>query len=224
MRRPPRRPKGALRPVGALLPELIQELGLAARRGDAEVLSLWPQLVGPAIAKAARPLGLRDGVLELGVVGAAWAAELKLLEGPLLAKLAARVGPGRVRALKTKVVGKAQVAKLDPEAVQGPPELVGPPWSRGSAVGAASPEARARWAEASLKISDPKLAHAVARAGAALADLQAARQASGARPCPRCGAPCDPEPSGLPRPCSPCLWAEAHPAVRPDTAEEAEAT
>lgn len=218
---PRRRRQAGLRRVGEALAEVVRELGLEARRGDAEVMAAWAPLVGPAIAKASVPLGFRDGVLELGVAGAAWSNEIKLLTPQLLAKLAEALGPGRVRALRTKVVGREGVAakaKPAPGALPSAPQAVGPPWAQGSSVGAAPPEERARWAEASFQISDPKLAAAVARAGAALADLQAARAQSGALPCRGCGAPCGPADGGKAGLCPPCAWQAEAASVRPDTA------
>lgn len=210
--------------MGEALADVLRDLGWDARRGDAELLAAWAPLVGPAIAKASKPLGLREGVLEVGVVGAAWAGELKLLGPNILQKFAQRFGPGRVTALRTKVVGRAGLASKGDDVEPAPGLPVGPPWATGQATGAAQPEERARWAQPSLKIADPKLAGIVARAGAALADLQAARSATGALPCPQCGAPCGPAKDGLASLCPPCAWVLKQGSVRPDTAPPSEAT
>jgi predicted nucleic acid-binding Zn ribbon protein len=73
--------------------------GLFAERGwdrqiaEARVFADWPALVGPEIASRCQPVSLREGELRLAAESTAWATQLRLLTGSLLARLAAELGP-----------------------------------------------------------------------------------------------------------------------------------
>jgi predicted nucleic acid-binding Zn ribbon protein len=93
-----RRPSSTPTPVGALLvaafPPIAEGLtGLALTRE-------WSALVGPEVARRARPGLLRAGTLEVIVDNSPWLQELSLRRAELLARLQARFGAGAVRALR----------------------------------------------------------------------------------------------------------------------------
>lgn len=74
--------RGALRGAG------VPDAGALA-----DVVRVWPQAVGDAIARAAWPKRIaRDGTLHVAAVSATWAFELTLLADEIGAKLAAEVG------------------------------------------------------------------------------------------------------------------------------------
>jgi hypothetical protein len=56
-------------------------------------------LVGPEIAGRCKPVSLRDGELRLAAESTAWATQLRLLSGTVLAKLVAHLGPDVVTKL-----------------------------------------------------------------------------------------------------------------------------
>ena len=72
----------------------------------------WAELVGADVAATARRAALRDGELRIAAESTAWATQLRLLAGTLLARLVAELGPEVV----TRIV------------VTGP---VGPSWKHG---------------------------------------------------------------------------------------------
>ncbi len=101
-------------------PQSVKEVsaGLFAERGwdrpiaEARIFSDWASLVGTEIAARCRPVSLGDGELRVSAESTAWATQLRLLGGTLLARLAAELGP--------KVVTRIYVS--------GP---VGPSWKHG---------------------------------------------------------------------------------------------
>ena len=83
-------------------PEVQRELGrFGPAAGLGDIVEAWPSVVGEAIARNAWPARLaRDGTLHVATGSAAWAFELGLLEGDLLARLRAALGtaaPARLR-------------------------------------------------------------------------------------------------------------------------------
>ena len=67
----------------------------------ADVVRLWPDVVGDAISRAAWPQRIgRDGALLVAASSSTWAFELGLLSEEILAKLAAVVGEGAPTAIK----------------------------------------------------------------------------------------------------------------------------
>jgi predicted nucleic acid-binding Zn ribbon protein len=67
------------------------------------VFSHWEEAVGPAVAAHTHPLSLRDGTLVVAVDNPAWATQLRLLHGELMARLTAVVGDGAVTRLEVRV-------------------------------------------------------------------------------------------------------------------------
>lgn len=90
-------------PFGRVVSRVSLDRGWSPRLTDATVLGRWPQLVGPDIADHCTPVSLREGELVLQAESTAWATQLRTLQRPLLARLAAAVGKDVVR--RIRVVG-----------------------------------------------------------------------------------------------------------------------
>jgi hypothetical protein len=81
--------RGALRGAG------VPDAGALA-----DVVRVWPQAVGDAIARAAWPKRIaRDGTLHVAAISATWAFELTLLADEILAKLTDAVSAGAPTAI-----------------------------------------------------------------------------------------------------------------------------
>ena len=63
-------------PASALLPQVLSDMGIDRRRGDAEILKVWNQLLDPLIVAHAQPTGLRKGTLFVTVDSSAWLSEI----------------------------------------------------------------------------------------------------------------------------------------------------
>jgi len=91
MKRSDRAPLKAPVGVHQLLCELLARQGMGEKLEEYRVWLVWEACVGPQIASQARPLRLRDGVLEVRVSQPVWMQQLQLLKPQLLAKLNQRL-------------------------------------------------------------------------------------------------------------------------------------
>lgn len=106
--------RGALRGAG------VPDAGALA-----DVVRVWPQAVGDAIARAAWPKRIaRDNTLHVSAISATWAFELTLLADEIRAKLAAEVGDGAPIAIVfSPGPVPAPSAPIGGREPQGPPEV-----------------------------------------------------------------------------------------------------
>lgn len=87
-------------PLSAATRDLAQSRGWSAQVAEGTVLGQWRAVVGEDIAAHATPTRLSDGVLSVMAESTAWATQLRLVQGQLLAKIAAAVGDGVVKTVK----------------------------------------------------------------------------------------------------------------------------
>jgi predicted nucleic acid-binding Zn ribbon protein len=93
--------RGRRRTVASVLAQ-----ALAARPGaaPAALAAAFAEACGPRLAREVSCRGLtREGTLLVLVSGAAWADQVRALEGELLARVAARLGREGPRALEIRV-------------------------------------------------------------------------------------------------------------------------
>jgi len=64
------------RQAGDVLPALLKELRLDARRADAEIVKVWNALIDPAVTAHAQPAKLHKGTLFVDVDSSAWLSEI----------------------------------------------------------------------------------------------------------------------------------------------------
>ncbi|MCS6771683.1 MAG: DUF721 domain-containing protein [Kiritimatiellae bacterium] len=87
--------------IGDLTAAVLSEAGLESRMWSHALLNEWADLVGPAIARRARPGSLEKGVLTVFVSNAVWQQELQRFgQAELLKKLQARFGAGRITRIR----------------------------------------------------------------------------------------------------------------------------
>lgn len=95
-----RRRPDQLRPTGEILESVLSGLGLAGRLREREALTLWPELVGPEIARRSEALRIQRGVLFVRVDSAAWSQELLFLKTKILSRFEESLGPGLVKEIR----------------------------------------------------------------------------------------------------------------------------
>ena len=94
------------RPLAAALAEVSRNAAPVTLLARAQ--ACWSEVVGPALAAEAAPVGERAGTLTLSCRSAGWAHELELLAPDLLERLNAALGEssgGPFKSLRARVGG-----------------------------------------------------------------------------------------------------------------------
>ena len=90
--------------AGALLPALMQKLGLRERLHETEVMDAWSKIVGEFIAAHSAPVALRDAVLYVRVLQPALHYELEQIsKAEILRKLKKRFGARTIRDIRFRL-------------------------------------------------------------------------------------------------------------------------
>ena len=88
----------------ALMPKLMQRLGLRERLHETEVIDAWGKIVGEFIAAHSAPVALRGGVLYVRVLQPALHYELEQIsKSQILRKLKQRFGGKTIRDVRFRV-------------------------------------------------------------------------------------------------------------------------
>lgn len=85
-----------LTPVKVALQSTFSRLGLSQQLAQQRALAVWAEVVGPQIAAATQPIGVRDGVLFVATRSSAWAHELIYRKAGILERLRNELGPNTV--------------------------------------------------------------------------------------------------------------------------------
>lgn len=118
-RRPPMRKAAS---VGALLKQVINEQGMGDRLSRYQAWLVWDKIVGEQIARRARPLRLREGVLEVRVDNAVWMQQLQMLKPKILQKLNEKLPNARIEDIYLRR------GSHTPEPKPQPPPAAPPAW------------------------------------------------------------------------------------------------
>jgi hypothetical protein len=62
--------------AGAVLPAILKEFRIDTRRGDAEIVKVWNDLLDPNLVAHAQPANLHKGTLFVTVDSSVWLAEI----------------------------------------------------------------------------------------------------------------------------------------------------
>jgi hypothetical protein len=150
----------SLEPISAEVRAELVRLGPGGAISD--VVALWPEVVGEAIAANAWPARIgRDGTLHVATSSSAWAFELTHLEDTVRVRLGERLGKAAPQRLR---FAPGHLPEPGVESVETSQQAVPTP----------SPRAWAAAEEIAAEIASPALREAVARAAAAsLAGVEA---------------------------------------------------
>jgi predicted nucleic acid-binding Zn ribbon protein len=77
---------------GAILGRLVKTRGWQRPAAEARVFGSWDKVVGAEVAAHCRPVRLEGGELTVEAESTAWATQLRLLSGKLVAQIAREVG------------------------------------------------------------------------------------------------------------------------------------
>ena len=87
-------------PISQVLERLVEERGWQTSRAVGGVEGRWGQLVGAELADHCQPESFDEGVLTVRADSTAWATQVRILAGPLLARLNTDLGAGTVTSLR----------------------------------------------------------------------------------------------------------------------------
>ena len=79
--------------IGSVLAGYVADRGWEHPLASARVFTDWAELVGDEVAAHCRPTSLTAGELKVEAESTAWATQLRLLGGTVLARLVAQLGP-----------------------------------------------------------------------------------------------------------------------------------
>jgi len=85
--------------AGSILQQLFNSQGMEQKFREYRAWEVWEKVVGPQIASHARPLRLREGVLEVRVDQPIWMQQLRLMAPEILQKLNRALGEELIREL-----------------------------------------------------------------------------------------------------------------------------
>ncbi|GIJ47154.1 hypothetical protein Val02_40400 [Virgisporangium aliadipatigenens] len=85
--------------LGSVLAKLVKNRGWQRPAAEATVFGEWSRVVGEDVAAHCRPVKLENGELTVEAESTAWATQLRLLAGRLLAQIGGAIGHGVVKKL-----------------------------------------------------------------------------------------------------------------------------
>lgn len=109
-----------MRSIGAALPRALKSLGISRRTREAQALWLWPQLVGPHLARETSALKLTGGTLWVTATSPALAHQLHLERGMLIDRLNDGIGVPAVREIRFRQAGPGFSSPAGGGSAKGP--------------------------------------------------------------------------------------------------------
>ena len=86
-------------PIGKVLSEVVQELGIAKRIREQRAVVDWRELVGDHVAEHSRAVRVDGGNLFVEVGSSVWAQELTLMRRKILEEINARIGANVIQSI-----------------------------------------------------------------------------------------------------------------------------
>ncbi len=91
--------------LGDVVPDVLDQSGLAERLEQAAVIVHWTAIVGREIAKVTEPISIdRKGVLTVAVTSSAWMTELSMMAPELLRVINEKAGSRKVERIRWRLV------------------------------------------------------------------------------------------------------------------------
>jgi predicted nucleic acid-binding Zn ribbon protein len=89
--------------IGGVLTDLLKHFRPEAEQGMLRIWRVWDRVVGPDIARNARPAAFKGSVLLVHVTSSTWLHHLQYLKGDLVSRLNDDLGQAVVGDIKFKV-------------------------------------------------------------------------------------------------------------------------
>ena len=107
--------------IGGLLKELFDQPGIGEQLSRHQAWLIWDKLVGDQIAARARPLRLRNTVLEVQVDHPVWMQQLQMLKPKILKKLRDQLPNVEISDIYLRQTRQSQAPRSARKAPSGPP-------------------------------------------------------------------------------------------------------
>ena len=92
-----------LTPLRRSLERFVDHLGAPPISILTQLHDRWPELVGPGLAGATRPVELIDGVLTVACADAAWASQIGWMEAQIVRRFSTTFGTDVVNRVQARV-------------------------------------------------------------------------------------------------------------------------
>ena len=99
----PGRRRGSSESLAALLPKLLDEVGLGATAQAVQVIRAWDEALGPDFRAHCRPDGVRNGVIHARVRDSGWMQRIQLEKPRIFARLRAILGESAPKELRLRI-------------------------------------------------------------------------------------------------------------------------
>lgn len=96
-----------MRSLAEALPRTLKSLGISRRTREAQARFLWPQVIGPDLARESRAIKLTGGTLLVTASSPALAHQLHLERSMLIERLNEAIGLSAVREIRFRQEGTA---------------------------------------------------------------------------------------------------------------------
>jgi predicted nucleic acid-binding Zn ribbon protein len=101
--------------VGSVLDRLLPGLRIEEHAAAAAATDLWPEVVGPEVARRTHAVGVRDGELMVEVCGAVWMGHLAILRQGILDDVNGRLpADARLRGIRLVPMRGKEGSRIEP--------------------------------------------------------------------------------------------------------------
>ena len=83
---------GEVTPLSELVNEVVCDLGISEKIVECEAVLVWNDVVGFSLAKNARPIRVKNGILEVAVPSAVWRTQLNFMATDIVNRINIHVG------------------------------------------------------------------------------------------------------------------------------------
>ncbi len=101
-------------PIGGVLAELLDRMGIRERVERSATAARWERVVGPHIGRVTKVGGIKGGTVFIEVAGAAWMTELNMMRRKLLSRLNRDRTRGRIERIVFVQSGESSPAAARP--------------------------------------------------------------------------------------------------------------
>lgn len=89
--------------IGATLERFLHQMGAPPARTLTSLESMWPKIVGPALAERTRPIEVIDGVLVIGCDDGSWGSQIGWMDSQIRQRFADTFDGAQIRRIQVRI-------------------------------------------------------------------------------------------------------------------------